>query len=114
MTSEFTIRPADLSDLRGTSLMGYMKAAYSDLVVAFGPPTFDEPSGDGKTDVEWLLKITDHEFDEEHIVTIYNWKDFDGGVEARSNPEYEWHIGGEKRLVVGMLIKIFREKLANA
>ena len=99
--------------LKATCLQGYMNASYEELVQVFGEPTFDTPSGDGKTDIEWLLKIHDNEFDEDHVVTIYNWKDYDGGLAARSNPNYEWHIGGCKKIVVGMLIEYFRDALAN-
>lgn len=112
--NKFTVSRADISEIQGTSLQGYMVASYEDLVKAFGEPTFDTPSGDGKTDVEWLLKIYDHEFDEDHVVTVYNWKDYDNGVEARSNPKYEWHIGGRKKIVVGMLIQAYRDMISQS
>jgi hypothetical protein len=99
-------------DGSGTSLQGYLVASYDDLVHAFGPPTYDDTSGDNKVDIEWVLTVQDATYeDETFIVTIYNWKDYDGGIEATSNPQYEWHIGAKSKLQAMTLKEIFEEKM---
>jgi len=95
----------------GTSLQGEVTASYEDLVDCFGEPQYTETSGDGKVDVEWNLTITEPDFGEEHSVTIYNWKDYDGGLECKTNPRYEWHIGGHSTLVSIYLKEAFAERL---
>lgn len=92
-----------------TSLQGYITASYEDLVKVFGKPQCTETSGDGKVDVEWELTIYDHEFDMQFPVTIYNWKDYDGGREAMSNPNYIWHIGGNSGIVASYINEYFNE-----
>ena len=86
----------------GTSLMGMVCTSYDRLVEVFGEPTYDEPSGDGKVDVEWNLRFVDGT-----EATIYNWKDYDGGLRCRTSEKYEWHIGGRstraERLVKELL-----------
>lgn len=93
----------------GTSLQGYMHASYSDLVEAFGEPQYTETSGDGKVDREWNLNLTEPDFGESHTVTIYNWKDYDGGLEAETNPNYRWHIGGNTSLASIYVREAFEE-----
>lgn len=93
-----------------TSLQGYVKASYDDLVELFGEPTYGQ-SGDGKVDFEWVLTIVDHDNDETHVATLYNWKDYDNGLEAQSNPFYEWHIGGHSKLAALILEEYIREKV---
>jgi hypothetical protein len=79
----------------GTSLQGYVKASYDQLVKVFGDPTYNETSGDDKVDFEWVLKFNDGT-----EATIYNWKDYDGGLYAMSTPDYTWHIGGKDKIAV--------------
>jgi hypothetical protein len=83
-------------DVTMTSLMGTVRTTYSNLVDAFGEPTYDAShSGDGKVCVEWTLDF--------HVVTgEYNGNDFDYipatiyAWKESSIPcgEYDWHIGG--------------------
>ena len=54
-----------------TSLKGYITATYSQLVEELGEPTFNTPSGDGKTQVEWIVEF------ENNYYTIYDWKTYD-------------------------------------
>ena len=54
-----------------TSLKGYITATYSQLVEELGEPTFNTPSGDGKTQVEWVVEF------ENNYYTIYDWKVYD-------------------------------------
>jgi len=72
----------------GTSLSNYVEASYAQLVSLFGAPSYNETSADDKVDVEWVLAN-----EEGQVVTIYNWKDYDGGHRARSSLSYRWHIG---------------------
>lgn len=72
----------------GTSLSNYIDASYAELVELFGSPSYDETSSDDKVDVEWVLAN-----EEGQVVTIYNWKDYDGGTRARTASSYRWHIG---------------------
>lgn len=73
-----------------TSLQGYIKTSYADLVGCFGQPTCD---GDGyKVDAEWVVTFADGV-----VATIYNWKDGPNYCGAEGTPvEHitEWHIGG--------------------
>ena len=55
----------------GTSLKGYVNLTYDQLVYILGEPTIDEPSGDDKTQVEWVVAYGDD------IFTIYDWKTYD-------------------------------------
>jgi len=72
----------------GTSLMGYVKTDYHELVERFGEPVY----GDGdKTTAEWKLEFeADIDGDVDyHVATIYDWKLSDTPM-----GEYNWHIGG--------------------
>ena len=75
-------------NVNGTSLKGFVKTTYADLVEKFGEPTYT--SGD-KTTAEWNLEFrVDEDGVTEYITaTIYDWK-------TCSTPmgEYEWHVGG--------------------
>ena len=85
--------------LDGSSLKGYMKATYEEIVGCFGNPT--TVMGD-KTTVEWDVELrvvyddkrrrVENDDDEFSIfATIYDWK-----RNSRHAPEgeYEWHVGG--------------------
>lgn len=109
--STFTIKQNPGSS--GTSLQGYLNASYDDLVLAFGKPTFDETSADNKVDIEWCLEIYENDNEDPIQVTIYNWKDYDGGLRAISDPQYEWHIGGRNRIDAVTLKEAFIYQLAN-
>lgn len=109
--STFTIKQNPGSS--GTSLQGYLNASYDDLVLAFGKPTFDETSADNKVDIEWCLEIYENDNEDPIQVTIYNWKDYDGGLRAISDPQYEWHIGGRNRIDSVTLKEAFIYQLAN-
>ena len=95
-----------------TSLQGYYVATYDQLVSIFGEPTYNTTSGDDKVDAEWDL-IFWHEAPTVRTmaVTIYNWKDYDGGARARSGDKYEWHIGGHDRHAVWAVEHILNEAL---
>lgn len=83
------------ASVTGTSLKGYIKADYSDLVQCFGEPVY-QAERDGFSDkvwTEWRLEFEDAEGDYVKA-TIYDWKE-DGPSASRDNPNYNWHIGGD-------------------
>ena len=70
----------------GTSLMGYIKTTYSEIVDIFGEPRYTS-SGDDKVTAEWNLEF---EVGGEYVTaTIYDWK-----LGETPFGEYNWHIGG--------------------
>ena len=70
----------------GTSLMGYIKTTYSEIVDIFGEPRYTS-SGDDKVTAEWDLEF---EVGGEYVTaTIYDWK-----LGETPFGEYNWHIGG--------------------
>ena len=82
----------------GTSLMGYVKVTYADLVRVFGEPN---SIGDGyKTDAEWILEIDDT------TVTIYNYKDgknYNGEDGDDVKDITDWHVGGYTKTAVDLV-----------
>jgi len=94
-----------------TSLQGYIEASYEDLVKVFGEP-IRETSGDGKVDIEWELEVRDFDFNSVIPITIYNWKDYDGGLTAQTTKDYRWHIGGTSMVAAGYVADYFNNKLA--
>jgi hypothetical protein len=76
------------ADTSGTSLAGYLNnVTYQELINALGKPTFDEPSGDGKVQVEWVFEFRGN------VYTIYDWKTFDR--EYTENKLTRWNIGSK-------------------
>ena len=87
---------SDVIDVNMSSLKGYVKTTYGQLVKTFGEPTYTDASPYEKVNAEWTLEFTipfTDEWGEEDFnyvkATIYNWKD--GYVPTE---EYKWHIGG--------------------
>ena len=106
MNSEnYEIKPR--SNWVSTSLQGYITTSYADLVEVFGEPQSTETSGDGKVDIEWELQVEDHDFNSISPLTIYNWKDYDGGITAKTQSDYRWHIGGERVIVASYIKEYF-------
>lgn len=73
----------DLKSANGTSLCGYVKTTYSELLEKLGEPLRDF-SGDGKVTCEWIL-----DFQDGTIATIYDYK-----TGTTPTSLYKWHIGG--------------------
>jgi hypothetical protein len=94
-----------------TSLQGYITASYADLVKVFGEPQNTETSGHGKIDIEWELEVHDYEFNSISPLTIYNWKDYDGGTTAKTQSDYRWHVGGERKIVASYVEEYFKNLL---
>lgn len=74
------------SAANGTSLQGYVRTTYAQLVDLFGNGM---GAGD-KTTQEWVL-----EFDDGTIATIYDWKTYETPMDL-----YEWHVGGTSKQAV--------------
>jgi len=89
----------------GTCLQDYMVASYYDLVKVFGEPTYEDDTRDEKVNFEWVLT------DGENVVTIYNWKDYDGGRTALDDSSYRWHLGGRNKMSALDLQEYFTAKL---
>jgi hypothetical protein len=71
----------------GSSRAGEINRTYMDLVTGLGVPTFDEESGDGKVQVEWVCVF------KRNVFTIYDWKTYD-----REFTEWDlqqFHIGSK-------------------
>jgi hypothetical protein len=88
MTNLISFENNDAIYVNGTSLKGFVKTTYADLVEKFGEPTYT--SGD-KTTAEWNLEFrVDEDGVTEYITaTIYDWKKC-----TTPMGEYEWHVGG--------------------
>ena len=81
----------------GTSLQGYLEnVSFWELMEIFGEP--EGPSGDGKTRVNWSIKLENKidQFDLEgviyNIATIYDWKNTDDILEVS-----KWNVGGNNQ-----------------
>ena len=77
-----------LEVIGGSSLKGYLhNIKYSQLIRTLGQPTFDQESGDGKVQFEWVFKFNGE------IFTIYDWKTYD--IEYSINELTTWNVGGK-------------------
>jgi hypothetical protein len=83
------------ANVNGTSLQGYVKAYYHELVERFGEPEY----GGDKTTVEWCL-----EFEDGTVATIYDWKEYDTPTGS-----YNWHIGGKSKEAVWAVTDAMKE-----
>ncbi len=83
-TTTWTWGDASKDEWTPTSLRGYVRCSYGDLVAVFGPPNM--PPTD-KTQAEWRLRRSDGV-----LATIYDYK-------AGCAPEAVgcWHVGGADR-----------------
>ena len=84
-------------DSNMTSLQGYVETTYDTLVAVFGEPL----RGGDKTTVEWILK-----FEDGTVATIYDWKEYDTPM-----GEYDWHVGGNKRIAAALVQEVLDEKM---
>jgi hypothetical protein len=82
----FKVLSIENANESGTSLKGYINATYSQLLEVLGKPTYDEPSGDDKVQVEWVVEF------EGDIFTIYDWKTY--SREYTENELKTFNVGG--------------------
>ena len=68
-----------------TSLIGYVKIPYKEIVKILGEATFSEASPDEKVRKEWVLDIGGKK------ATVYDWKNY--GLKMTDSFD-DWHIGG--------------------
>jgi hypothetical protein len=73
--------------LDGTYNVGSIdNITYKDLFRILGEPTYNKPSGDNKTQVEWNLNFNNE------VYSIYDWKTYNR--EYTLNNLDHWNIGG--------------------
>jgi len=92
-------------NINGTSLMGYVKISYKNLVKAFGKPTSQKPSGDDKVRIRWSI-----EFEDGTVATIYDWKNYGKSVKWVKENYTEWHVGGKNQYAVDKVLDVLQEK----
>ena len=89
------------AETNGTSLQGYIRTTYNDIVKVLGKPYYADD--DNKVTAEWAIK-----FDDGPVATIYDWK-----VNKTPMYEYEWHIGGHSRNAVLYVKELFESAGLN-
>lgn len=83
---------------------------YSELVKIFGQPTYNEPSGDEKVQVEWCIEVSGDGFIYE--LYIYDYKTFDRNY--TKNNLTTWSIGGtDKGSVEPLVLYVFAMQRAK-
>ena len=68
------------NNINGTSLVGYVKATYEELVEAFGEPDYDMD----KSTAHWSIQAPNGT-----VATVYDYKNY-----SIPTGEYDWHVGG--------------------
>ena len=94
MSDPLSIAFVPSDKIYGTSLQGYFKARYWDIVDVFGPPNVLGPNAknqDKGVTCEWGI-----EFNDGVVATIYDYHRY---IDT-SAKVYEWHIGGNSPIVV--------------
>jgi hypothetical protein len=84
--SKFKVYTEVTANANGTSLKGYVKANYNQLLSLLGEPTYDTPSGDNKVQKEWVVGFKGE------IFTIYDWKTYNEF--ETMNTLNEFNVGG--------------------
>ena len=75
--------------LTGSSLQGYIKTTYADLVEMFGEPdTIDLDKSTAEWCVEFCVDLGGGDYKYVNA-TIYDWK-----TDSTPLGEYDWHVGG--------------------
>lgn len=85
------------TNINGTSLQGYVRTTFAELVEQFGAPHMED--GD-KTTVEWAFNVGGIVF------TIYDYKTY-----GTPKNEYDWHIGGREENVLHIVEAIFPKRV---
>ena len=83
------------ADTNGSSLQGYIRTTYNDIVKVLGKPYYADD--DNKVTAEWAIKFIDGP-----LATIYDWKE-----EQTPMGEYDWHIGGKSKNAVLFIKELF-------
>jgi len=94
-TLSLVANPNNYQATCGTSLQGYIRVRYTDLLATFGKPGIGD---EYKVQVEWRLEFTDHTTDKTVVATIYDWKQGDTYLgEGNGTPVQDitlWNVGG--------------------
>jgi hypothetical protein len=98
------MKRTSIAEAAGTSLQGYIRTTYRDLVKFFGEPI--QHYG-GKTNVEWILKSDDGQ-----VITIYDWKV--PRYAWSDNQIFEFNVGGKSEKVLDALFAFFAQKEEKA
>ena len=93
-------RRADVDNIGGTSLRGYIHTTFWHLVSVFGDPHL--VNGD-KTNAEWILIFNDGT-----IATIYDWKE-----PTVPLGYHNWHIGGLSQDAVQRVTDVLTLRLSR-
>ena len=87
----------DISYAIGTSLRGYInEVTTNQLISMFGEPN-RVPSGDGKVQLEWIIKtkvIEEDGNETDSCFTLYDWK---GSAPSDDNVEWKINVGGRSQ-----------------
>jgi len=88
------------------SLKGYVLATYDQLVEVLGEPDYLSPGptecyNDDKVETEWEFVSGGA-----GRISIYDWKQYDGGRTSRNGQVYRWHIGASSSFAVDDLIDL--------
>jgi hypothetical protein len=85
------IEKSNSVDISGTSLVGYVNTTYATIVEKLGEPHYLGYTED-KVQAEWLLKFEDETTGEVFVASIYDWKNYENGI---NYGYYRWHVGGK-------------------
>ena len=94
--------------MNGTFRVGEINRTYRDLVTGLGEPTFDEPSGDDKIQVEWVCVYKGNVF------TIYDWKTYDREITEWKLKEFNIGSKTARGYEVTEFVNAVRNQIANA
>ena len=83
-------------DTFGSSLVGYMRTTYADIVKVLGEP-HHVSDGSDKVTAEWDIRFVDGP-----LVTIYDYKE-----KETPRDSYEWHIGGISKNALVYIAELF-------
>lgn len=89
----------------GTSLKGYIKTTYANLVKAFGNQTYSRPSADRKVRICWNIEFADGT-----VATIYDWKNSGKSTKWVKENCLVWNIGGYDKQAVNRVLDVLMEK----
>jgi len=100
------------ADISGTSLQGYVEATFSELVEALNFPSYQSCDVTEKVNNEWAIAVDVG--GKKIVVTVYDWKEGDGGEAARGGKKMYWHVGGRDQRSLVVLEAILDRSVKSA
>ena len=94
--SNFDLQYTTGPDTFGSSLVGYMRTTYDDIVKVLGEP-HHVSDGSDKVTAEWDIRFVDGP-----LVTIYDYREY-----KTPKDSYEWHIGGISKNALVYIAELF-------